>query len=44
MVHANPSTYGMAIYGSSTYAFAVPSVPPAKYGLNVYGDINTGYA
>jgi hypothetical protein len=38
------ATYGMGIYGTSVYAFAVPSVPSTLYGTGRYGDATHGYA
>jgi hypothetical protein len=37
------STYGLGIYGTSTYAATIPGEPPTTYGVGTYGDANHGY-
>lgn len=44
IVTGSPATYGMGIYGTSVYAFSIPSVPSTLYGTGFYGDSAHGYA
>lgn len=44
-ITSNPATWGMGIWGTSTYAFAVPGVPTTAYGAPsaIYGSAAVGY-
>jgi hypothetical protein len=42
-ISSHPGTYGLGIYGTSTYGSSGPRLPSTTYGYGTYGDPSHGY-